>query len=119
MGRCPGLFEGPGVSVESVMTDSGPACRGRHFNDPLDSRGVRHRHTRPYGPWRNGRVERMNQALAREWQYARAWDGEASRADALEAFVDHYNWDRPHSACGGPPPMPRIHGVNNVMAHNS
>lgn len=36
-------------------------------------------------------VERMSQTLAREWQYARAWDGEASRADAREAFVDHCN----------------------------
>ena len=30
-----------------------------------------------------------------------------------------YNWDRPHSACGGLPPMSRIVGVNNVLAHNS
>lgn len=61
----------------------------------------------------------MDQTLAREWQYARAWDREASRADAPEALVDHYNWDRPHGACGGPPPMSRIYGVNNVMAHNT
>lgn len=33
----------------------------------------------------------MNQTLAREWQYARAWDSEASRADAPKALVDHYN----------------------------
>lgn len=64
-------------------------------------------------------VERMNQTLAREWQYVRAWESEASRADALEAFIDHYNWERPHSACGGLPPMSRIVGVNNVMARNS
>ena len=36
-------------------------------------------------------LERMNQTLAREWQYARAWDSEASRADAPKALVDHYN----------------------------
>ncbi len=46
----------------------------------------------------------MNQTLAQEWQYARAWDGEASRADALEAYMDHFDWDRSHSACGGPAP---------------
>lgn len=38
---------------------------------------------------------------------------------ALSPFIDRYNWTRPHSACGGLPPMSRIVGVNNVMAHNS
>ena len=36
-----------------------------------------------------------------------------------ELWVERYNWDRPHSACGGLPPMSRIVGVNNVLAHNS
>ena len=119
MGRCLGFFEGLGVVVERVMTDNGPAYHSREFNALLEGRGVRHVYTRPYSPWQNGKVERMNQTLAREWQYARAWEGEAPRADALGAFVDHYNWDRPHSACGGLPPMSRILGVNNVLAHNN
>lgn len=118
MGRCLGFFEGMGVAVERVMTDNGPAYHSRPFNEFLSSGGVRHKYTRPYSPWQNGKVERMNQTLAREWQYVRAWESEASRADALEAFIDHYNWERPHSACGGLPPMSRIVGVNNVMARN-
>lgn len=119
MGRCLGFFEGMGVAVERVMTDNGPAYHSRLFNEFLSSGGVRHKYTRPYSPWQNGKVERMNQTLAREWQYVRAWESEASRADALEAFIDHYNWERPHGACGGLPPMSRIVGVNNVMARNS
>ena len=118
MGRCLGFFEGMGVAVERVMTDNGPAYHSRLFNEFLSSGGVRHKYTRPYSPWQNGKVERMNQTLAREWQYVRAWESEASRADALEAFIDHYNWERPHSACGGLPPMSRIVGVNNVLARN-
>lgn len=61
----------------------------------------------------------MNRTLAQEWQYGRAWDGEAGRASALPAYLEHYNWSRPHSACGGLPPMSRIVGVNNLLAHNS
>ena len=80
--------------------------------------GVRHVYTRPYSPWQNGKVERMNRTLAQEWQYGRAWDSEAGRASALPAFIDRYNWERPHSACGGLPPMSRIVGVNNLLAHN-
>ena len=48
----------------------------------------------------------MNKTLAREWQYARAWEGEDVRAEALASFIERYNWDRPHSACGG---LPRCH----------
>ena len=118
MARCR-LFAGLGAPVERVMTDNGPGYRSRGFNALLESLGIRHVYTRPYSPWQNGKVERMNRTLAQEWQYGRAWDSEAGRADALPAFIDRYNWERPHSACGGLPPMSRIVGVNNLLAHNS
>ena len=92
--------------------------RSGEFNALLESEGARHVYTRAYSPWQNGKVERMNRTLAQEWQYARAWDGEAGRASALPAFIEHYNRERPHSACGGLPPMSRIVGVNNLSAHN-
>ena len=60
----------------------------------------------------------MNRTLAQERQYARAHASEGERA-AASPFIDRCNWARPHSACGGLPPMSRIVGVNNVMAHNS
>lgn len=43
---------------------------------------------------------------------------EAGRAPALPAFIEHYNWSRSRSACGGLPPMSRILGVNNLLVHN-
>ena len=119
MGRCIAFFAGLGVAVERVMTDNGPGYRSGEFNDLLEAHGIGHRYTRPYSPWQNDKVERMNRTLAQEWQYGRAWDSEAGRADALPAFIDRYNWERPHSACGGLPPMSRIVGVNNLLAHNS
>ena len=101
------------------MTDNGPGYRSGEFNALLESEGIRHVYTRPYSPWQNGKAERMNRTLAQEWQYGRAWDGEAGRASALPAYLEHYNWSRPHSACGGLPPMSRIVGVNNLLAHNT
>ena len=118
MGRCLRFFDGLGVSVERVMTDNGPGYRSGEFNALLESEGVRHIYTRPFSPWQNGKVERMNRTIAQEWQYARAYGSEAERAGALPAYLEHYNWDRPHSACGGLPPMSRIAGVNNLSAHN-
>ena len=119
MARCAAFFAGLGAPVERVMTDNGPGYRSRGFNDLLESLGIRHVYTRPYSPWQNGKVERMNRTLAQEWQYGRAWDSEAGRASALPAFIDRYNWERPHSACGGLPPMSRIVGVNNLLAHTA
>lgn len=119
MGRCLAFFAGLGVAVERVMTDNGPGYRSGDFNALLSGRGVRHIYTRPFSPWQNGKVERMNRTLAQEWQYGRAWESEAGRAEALPAYIEHYNWSRPHSACGGLPPMSRVAGVNNLLAHNS
>ena len=101
------------------MTDRG--CRPRRLArlTPPEAHGIRHKYTRPLSPWQNGKVERMNGTLAREWQYARAWESEDGRASALASFIERYNLDRPHSACGGLPPMSRMVGVNNVLAHNT
>ena len=119
MGRARDFYRGLGVEAGRVMTDNGPGYRSRLFNEWLAASGIEHRYTRPYSPWQNGKVERMNRTLAQEWQYARAYASEGERAAALSPFIDRYNWARPHSACGGLPPMSRIVGVNNVMAHNS
>lgn len=117
--RAIAFFGGLGVRVERVMTDNGSAYRSAAFAGELASRGIGHRFTRPFSPWQNGKVERMNRTLAQEWQYARAWESEGARSEALAPYLEHYNWERPHSACGGLPPMSRILGVNNVMAHNT
>lgn len=113
------FFAGLGLAVERVMTDNGPGYRSGEFNELLATAGARHVYTRPYSPWQNGKVERMNRTIAQDWQYGRAWESEAERASALPAFIERYNWERPHSACGGLPPMSRIVGVNNLLAHNS
>ena len=119
MRRALRFYAGLGLTVERVMTDNGPGYRGGEFNELLAAAGARHVYTRPYSPWQNGKVERMNRTIAQEWQYGRAWESEAERADALPAFIERYNWSRPHSARGGLPPMSRIVGVNNLLAHNS
>ena len=63
---------------------------------------------------RTSRPRRLARLTPREVE-----DRVAGRAEALPAFIDRCNWDRPRSACGSLPPMPRIAGVNNLFAHNS
>ena len=96
MSRCRAFFAGLGVCVECVMTDNGSCCRSREFNALLVSEGICYKYTRPYSPWQNGELERMNRTLTQEWQYGRAWDSKAGRASALSAFIEPYNWCRPH-----------------------
>lgn len=119
MGSALRFYAGLSLAVERVMTDNGPVYRSVEFNALLEAAGARHVYTRPYSPWQNGKIERMNRSIAQEWQYGRAWESEAERASALSAFIERCNWERPHSACGGLPPMSRTPDVNNLLAHNS
>lgn len=73
MGRALAFYSSLDLDAERVMTDNGPAYRSGDFNAMLGARGIKHKYTRPFSPWQNGKVERMNRTLAQEWQYARAW----------------------------------------------
>ena len=80
---------------------------------------MRHIRTRPYTPKTNGKAERFVQTSLREWAYARPYDSSAQREAALQPFLHHYNWHRPHSALNHQPPMTRIPAVNNLLKLNN
>ena len=65
---------------------------------------MRHLYTRSYSPWQNGKVERMNRTLSREWRYGRAWENEAGRAEALPAYLERYIWGCLHARVGASRP---------------
>ena len=98
------------------MTDNGSGYRSRLFNEWLAASGIEHKYTRPYSPWQNGKVERVNRTLAQEWQYARLRErgGEGGRP-----LLPHRPPRLGEAAqrLRGLPLMSRIVGVNNVMAH--
>lgn len=102
--------------IKRVLTDNGSCYRSFHFAAALAKSRTRHKRTRPYRPCTNGKVERYQRTLAREWAYARSWSSNTERAAALPTWVDHYNYTRPHTALGGRPPASRCTGVNNLAA---
>ncbi len=106
--RCLAFFEGLGVRVERIMTDNGSCYRSREFNGMLESEGVRRKYTRPYSPWQNGKVERMNRTLAQEWQYGRAWASEAGMGRGPA---------RPHRELQLRPSAQRVWGLAAHVAH--
>ena len=71
--------------------------------------------TRPYTPKTNGKAERFVQTSLREWAYARPYESSAQREAALQPFLHHYNWHRPHSALNRQPPSEPHPGQNNLL----
>jgi transposase InsO family protein len=102
--------------IRRVLTDNGSCYRSAAFAAALLATRTRHKRTRPYQPQTNGKVERFHRTLAREWAYVRAWDSNEHRGSALRAFLERYNYRRPHTALGGKPPISRCPGVTNLAA---
>lgn len=102
-------FADRGVTVKAILTDNAMNYRNSHaVADVLADHGVKHRFIRPHCPWTNGKVERFNRTLAKEWAYRRAYSNNRHRAQALPRWLTVYNNQRPHTALGGQPPISRL-----------
>jgi len=102
------FFAGHGIRIRQVMTDNAMNYRlSNDFRDVLSRLGAQHLLTRPYSPWQNGKAERFNRTLQEGWAYRHPFTSNHARLDALAPWLDHYNYDRPHTACGGQPPISR------------
>jgi transposase InsO family protein len=102
------FFARHGVHVERVMTDNGSAYRARKHRLACHGLGLKHLFTQPYRPRTNGKAERFIQTLTRRWARGRLYANSAERANALDAWLDHYNFIRPHGSLGHKPPGSRL-----------
>lgn len=82
----------------------------------LTDHGIRHRLIPIRTPKRNGKIERYQQTLAREWAYGQRYRSSQARAAALPHWIEHYNHRRPHSSLGGHPPITR---ATNLPGHDT
>jgi len=102
-----------GIRIQRIMTDrSRSYTTSRAFQDALQELRIRHKVTRPYRPQTNGKAERFIQTLLGEWAYARLYRSNEERLRAFPKWLHHYNYQRPHTALGGQPPIAAA--VNNV-----
>jgi len=106
--RAVAFFAIHGVKVERVMTDNGSPYRSQLHAQACRELGLRHLRTQPYRPRTNGKAERFIQTLLREWAYARLFHTSAERKAALQPWLNHYNFTRPHGALGHKPPGSRL-----------
>ncbi|KHE74202.1 transposase [Kocuria marina] len=110
------FFTAHGITrIHRVVTDNGANYTARDFTRAVEALASRHQRIRPYTPRHNGKVERYNRLLADEVLYARPYPSEQARREAIGVWVNHFNYHRPHTACGDQPPASRTPTrVNNV-----
>jgi transposase InsO family protein len=104
-----------GVVAERLMTDNAFAyTQNKSLRELLHARAIDHLKTRPYTPRTNGKVERYQQTLQREWAYALQYASSQARRASLPHWVRHYNERRTHSALGNRPPIQRVREVTGL-----
>ena len=99
-----------------MVADNGVNFAAGDFTQAVNNLGGIHQRIRPYTPRHNGKVERYQRILAEECLYARTYDSESARGEAMKVWVQHYNHHRPHSAADGQAPASLVPGrVTNVL----
>lgn len=95
--------------IQEVMTDNAFNYRlSNDFQAVLKSLNARHVLIKPHCPWQNGKVERFNRTLQVEWAYRQVFTNNQERSRALGPWLKRYNYERPHRALGGRPPISRL-----------
>lgn len=108
LGRALVFYARHGVRVQRVMTDNGSAYRAHKHRLACQQLGLKHLFTKPYRPRTNGKAERFIQTLTRRWARGRLYANSAERTAALDAWLNHYNFTRPHGSLGHKPPGSRL-----------
>ena len=104
-----------GIVAERLMTDNAFSyTQNKRLRALLHARAIRHIRTRPYTPRTNGKVERYQQTLQREWAYALEYASSQARRASLPHWVRHYNERRTHSALGNRTPLQRVRDVTGL-----
>jgi transposase InsO family protein len=106
------FYAAHGITVERLISDNAFVYRkNRSLRALLERDGTRHLLIPIRRPQVNGKVERYQQTLKREWAHGQTYRSSHHRAEALSHWLGYYNERRPHSSLGGRPPISRVHNV--------
>ena len=115
--RALAYFQSFGIEPKRLQTDNAFVyTKSPRLDALLAERGIVHRTIKPRTPKHNGKVERYQQTLKREWGLGQRYRSSEHRALALPHWLEHYNTTRRHSAIGNRPPVSR---VRNVLGQDS
>ncbi len=105
-------YAAQGIEVKRLISDNAFVYRrNRSLRELLARNAVRHLLIPYRRPQVNGKVERYQQTLKREWGLGHIYRSSDHRAAALSHWLRYYNERRPHSSLGGQPPISRVHNV--------
>ena len=105
-------FAAHGIEAKRLLSDNAFVYRhNRSLRELLAHNRIRHLLIPPRRPHVNGKVERYQQTLKREWALGQIYRSSDHRAQALSHWLRYYNERRPHSSLDGRPPISRVHNV--------
>jgi transposase InsO family protein len=101
---------------EQILTDNGKVFTARFgpgtadvlFDRICRDNGIRHLLTAPRSPTTTGKVERWHRTLRREFLDGKVFSDIEEAQRALDAWVEHYNCERPHQSIGMVAPWERF-----------
>lgn len=100
---------------DQILTDHGKVFTGRFgpgkgvvLFDRICREGIRHLLTAPRSPTTTGKVERFHKTMKREFLEGQVFGSLEEAQTALDAWVEHYNTERPHQGIGMVPPVRRF-----------
>ena len=110
------FFAAHDVRAKRLQTDNAWIyVHNRALAGLLADHRIEHRRIPPRTPKRNGKVERYQQTLKREWALGQVYRDSDARQAALAAWLMHYNTTRNHSSLDNRPPITR---VRKQLRHN-
>ena len=111
--RALAFFASYGIEPKRLQTDNAFAyTKNNSLARLLAAHDIRHRTIPPRTPKRNGKVERYQQTLKREWALGQRYRTSEARAAALPHWLIHYNTTRNHSGIGNRPPISRVRNLS-------
>jgi transposase InsO family protein len=91
------FFAAHGIAAKRLMSDNHWSyTHNRALRELLERYRIRHLLIEPYRPQTNGKVERYQQTLKREWALGQAYRTSQHRAKALQHWTRYYNEQRRH-----------------------
>ena len=88
------FFAGHGITARRLLSDNAFAyTKNRSLHELLGSRGIRHLLIEARRPQTNGKVERYQQTLKREWGLGQRYRSSDHRARALPHWLELNEYD--------------------------
>lgn len=108
---------------EEILTDNGKVFTNRFGLTPSEvlfdrlcrDNGISHLLTAPFSPTTTGKIERFHRTLRQEFLTARVFPSLEAAQGELDAWIRHYNTERPHQSLKMATPADRFYARRDQL----